>query len=58
MTDWQKCLKEAFDKSMVDLRRFSEAENVNFDVSGSTAAVMVRHEQQIHLAWVGDSSNY
>ncbi|CAD7933454.1 unnamed protein product [Amoebophrya sp. A25] len=56
MVDWEKCLKDAFAKSMEDLGQFSARENVNFDVSGTTAAVMIRHEQQIHLAWVGDSN--
>ncbi len=56
MTDWQQCLEEAFELAQKDLLEFSEAEDINFDVSGSTATALIRHEQKVHIGWIGDSN--
>ncbi|CAD7933891.1 unnamed protein product [Amoebophrya sp. A120] len=54
--DWQGLFNKAFGDAMQDLVDFGKKENVNLDVSGSTASVLLKHEQKLHLAWVGDSN--
>lgn len=56
MKDWEKAFTEAFEAAHKDLQEFSAAEDIPFDVSGTTASIMVRHEQKIHIGWVGDSN--
>jgi len=56
LTDWKLCLEEAFSKADIDLREFQGQESLNFDVSGTTATVLIRHEQKLHIGWVGDSN--
>lgn len=51
----QECFEEAFQEAQKELHAFSDREGVDFAVSGSTATVLVRQEQKIHVAWVGDS---
>lgn len=51
----QECFEESFHQAQQELHDFASKEDLNFDVSGSTATVLVRDGQKIHMAWVGDS---
>jgi hypothetical protein len=48
-------LEEAFENAQQELIQFSNSQNVNLDVSGSTGTVLIRHEQNVHIAWIGDA---
>ena len=39
-----------------DLMDFEQKEDLSFDQSGTTATIMIRHDQEIHMGWVGDSN--
>ena len=49
-------MTEAFEKAHADLMDFEQKEDLSFDQSGTTATIMIRHEQEIHMGWVGDSN--
>jgi len=54
-TNWELALKRAFLGAQEDLVRFSKKHDVDIQVSGSAASMLVLDEQTVHLAFVGDA---
>lgn len=53
--DMQEVLDKSFVQCQEELLDFAAKNKLDFDLSGTTATVLLRNEQKIHIAWVGDS---